>query len=111
MTLPWPPIPLLSPGSIGAGLLEQVPSSRRPGQAMASASSMGPTTKQSQGCRICSPTECVCLYSNIQISLLPQLLHPGVRDLSSGLLIPSAPVQEARTAFPIIGGETEGPVQ
>lgn len=57
------------------------------------------------------PSECVYLYSNIQISLLPQLLHPGVRNLSSGLLIPSAPVQEARTAFPIIGGETEGPVQ
>lgn len=81
MMSPWPLAPLLRSGPIGAGLLEEAPSSRRPGQAMASVSSVGPPrvlpAKQSQKVSEVQgphfPHLGVCAFA----PLLPQLLRPA----------------------------------
>lgn len=120
MTLPWPPAPVLKPGPVGAGLLEEAPSSGRPGQALVSVSTVGLHHQTVLG-RLRGPgsspfpQECECLRHDIQIPLLPQLLvlplsrgwKPLVRPPDSLCPRPGGKY----SFFAITGGETEGPEQ
>lgn len=81
MMLPWPPTHLLTPDLIGAGLLERVTRSRRRGQTRTSVFSVGSHHQRVSGNPggTGSPCleVCVCLCSNMQSPLLPQLLCPA----------------------------------
>lgn len=97
MMLPWPLIHLLMPDLIGAGLLERVPSSGRCSQARISVFSMGPHHQTVPGSPGGTGSPCLGGCAYVQQHAEPSsataalsCLHPGVRSLSSGLLIHSA---------------------
>lgn len=110
---PWPLAPLLKPGPIGAGLLEEV-------QAQGDLARWCPCTLHGSP----SPTDLGSLRvagpSHLGGVTLRTLFCPGCFLLPSSRILKlltgppdsSSPIQDARKAFPPdSGGETEGPMQ
>lgn len=104
MMLPWPLAPLLKPGPIGAGLLEEVPSSRRPGQAVPLHLPWVPTTNrsgESQERWTLPPGSVSCAVTFRSLFCPSCFLLPSSRTQKPLVGPPdsSAPIQEAGKAF------------